>query len=384
MILAEGTRHFGISCPTAVHFGAGRAADLPGLLPDAPARILFVQGASGQAAAGVLAALRGAGHDVTLVCCPGEPSVETVNAALAKLDHPTHVIACGGGAVLDMGKALAALAEHGLTLPADFATLPPLTARQNIRLIALPTTAGTGAEVTANAVIDVPAMGAKISIRGAALIPDIALVDPELAQSAPVSVALASGLDAVTQVIESYTSSAATPFSMALCRPAIPLGLVALRQVIETPDIKAWEDMCWTSLSSGLALANSGLGAAHGLASVLGAQLGAPHGALCGRLLIPTLRVNHEYSREDPEVQDRIAYCLQAVADAFAPVRTNDLLSGFESWVNAKGLPRLSDLGLSEDRIAALAELGSKASSSQKNAVPLPVRAYEAILRSAF
>jgi len=383
LTLPEARLHFGISCPTSVHFGAGKATDLPGLLPDAPARILFVQGASGHAAAGVLAALRAAGHDITLVSCSGEPSVDAVNAALAQLDDPTHVIACGGGAVIDMGKALAALAEHGLTLPMDFATLPPLTARRNIRLLVLPTTAGTGAEVTANAVIDVPAKGAKISIRGAALIPDIAVIDPLLAQTAPAGVVLASGLDAVTQVIESYTSCAATPFSMALCRPAIPLGLAALRQVIETPDIGAWENMCWTSLSSGLALANSGLGAAHGLASVLGAQLGAPHGALCGRLLIPTLRVNLEYSRETPEIQDRITYCLQAISDAFAPA-TADPLTGFEAWVNAKGLPRLSEMGLSQDRIAALAELGSKASSSQKNAVPLPVQAYEAILQEAF
>ena len=100
-------------------------------------------------------------------------------------------------------------------------------------------------------------------------------------------------------------------------------------------------------------------------------------------MLIPTLRVNLEYSRETPEIQDRITYCLQAISDAFAPA-TADPLTGFEAWVNAKGLPRLSEMGLSQDRIAALAELGSKASSSQKNAVPLPVQAYEAILQEAF
>ncbi|WP_254702716.1 iron-containing alcohol dehydrogenase [Sulfitobacter sp. THAF37] len=383
--MTSAARHFAISCPTAVHFGTGRSADLPDLLGPGSARILFVQGGSGRAAAPVLATLRRAGYDITVISCGGEPGIGDVNAALAGLDPPTHVIACGGGAVLDMGKALAALAEHGLTLPEDFADLPPLPARRDISLIALPTTAGTGAEVTANAVIDVPAKGAKISLRGAALIPDIAVVDPALAQSAPASVTLASGLDAVTQVIESYTSNAATPFTTALCGPAIPLGLRALRGVVDAADDPtAWEDMCWTSLSSGLALANSGLGAAHGLASVLGARLGAPHGALCGRLLVPTLRTNLAHADAVPEVRDRIRYCIAAIDAAFPPAAGMGPLSGFEQWMNDRGLPRLSAHGLALGHIEDLAAQGSAASSSRKNAVPLPAEGYVAILSDAF
>ncbi|APE45750.1 hypothetical protein BOO69_19220 (plasmid) [Sulfitobacter alexandrii] len=374
---------FGISCPTSIHFGTGRARDLPALVGQEATRILLVQGGSGLAAQPVLAALRGAGHDVSIISCPGEPDLDGVNAALSKMDGPTHVIACGGGAVLDMGKALAALGEHGVDLPEDFDRLPPLTARRTIRLIAVPTTAGTGAEVTANAVIDVPSKRAKISIRGPALVPDIAVVDPALAQSAPAAVTLASGLDAVTQVIESYTSSAATPFTSALCRPVIPLGLRALRCVTDAPDDAAWSDMCWTSLSSGIALANSGLGAAHGLASILGAQLGAAHGALCGRLLLPTLRTNRAHAVTGSEARTRIDHCISEIEAAFPSSPGAEPLSGFGTWMNGKGLPGLSALGLKGDRITELADLGRAASSSRKNAVDLPSTAYAKILQDA-
>lgn len=374
---------FAISCPTAIRFGAGCAADIVGLLPDSPTRIVFVQGASGRAGSTVLADLRRAGHEATVVSCPEEPSVDTVNKALQKIGAPKHVIACGGGSVLDMGKALAALIDMGCALPDDFSDLPTNVARSKVRMIAVPTTAGTGAEVTANAVIDVPEKGAKISIRGPALIPDIAIIDPVLAQTAPPSVALSSGLDALTQVIESYTSSAATPFSMALCRPAIPLGLNALRSVMGDDTLTAWQDMCWVSLSSGLALANSGLGAAHGLASVLGAQLGAPHGAVCGRLLIPTLRMNFRRSDENPIAQSRLSDCMTDIATAFPPTDQADQLSGFDDWITAQNLPRLADFRMTPDRIVRFAGLGKNASSSQKNAVPLTAEDYADILQQS-
>lgn len=384
LIEVADTPAFNISCPTAVRFGLGRATEVATLLPDTPVHVVFVQGASGRAAAPVLAAVRSAGHDVTIVSCLNEPSIDSINAALSGLTDASHVIACGGGAVLDMGKALAALLEMGLTLPDDFAALPPLVERTKVSLIAMPTTAGTGAEVTANVVIDVPAKRAKISIRGPGLIPDVAIIDPALAQSAPPLVALQSGLDAVTQVIESYTSNAATPFSRALCQPAIGLGLRALRSIIEDNNISAWQNMCWVSLSSGLALANSGLGAAHGLASVLGGQLGAPHGALCGRLLIPTLRMNHQRSVSEQIVHDRITECLTDICAVFPPSRPSDLLSGFEDWTEAHALPRLSDFGMRADQISGLAARGQSASSSQKNAVVLDVADYVTILQDAY
>lgn len=374
---------FGVRCPTEIRFGIGRAGELASLLPQSPADVAFVQGGAGVAAAPVLAALREAGHRLQLVRCPGEPTIDSVNAALRDVSACDHVIACGGGSVIDTGKALAALLEHRCDLPEDFAALPPLTGRRRIRLIALPTTAGTGAEVTGNAVVDIPAKGAKISLRGPALYPDLALVDPLLARGAPRAVVLHAGLDALTQVIECMTSRFATPFSDALCRTAIPTALAALPEVHDTDQFEAWSDMCWVSTASGLALGNAGLGVAHGLASVLGAQFGAPHGALCGRLLLPTLRQNRRNAAVDSDISRRIAWCIDRIADAFPPGRGDDDLSGLEAWVAERGLPRLAAYGMDASDIDRLAALGQDASSSQKNAVPPTREDLAAILQQA-
>ena len=137
-------------------------------------------------------------------------------------------------------------------------------------MIVLPTTAGTGAEVTSNAILGALNSFAKISLRGPALQPDVALVDPTLMLSAPKSVVLYSGLDAVVQNIEAYTSAYSSPLTQAFSGPAIKSTLMALRDVLESGHAGAWSQLAFGSLSSGLALANCGLGAAHGLASVLG------------------------------------------------------------------------------------------------------------------
>ncbi len=363
---------FAIDCPVRIAFGAGTAARLPDLVHNP---VVFVQGASGVASDPVLRML---GDVAQVIRCTDEPSVDSINTALDALDGMTGgtVVACGGGSVLDTGKVLAVLAGSGMRLTDDFTQIDPvlLERRAVVRLIALPTTAGTGAEVTKNAVLDVPALGTKLSIRGRALFPDHALVDPDLMAGAPRAVALHAGLDAVTQLIEAHTSVAATPFTRALTAQALPGALQALRDVV-AGDANGWPAMAWASLASGMALANGGLGAAHGLAAVLGARLAAPHGALCGRLLVPVMRANAGARG----VED----CAGQVAAVFAPVENGDALSGLVAWTTAQGLPRLADFGATEDDLPELARLGSAASSSQKNAVPLSVETYEAVLKAA-
>ncbi|MFX4295488.1 MULTISPECIES: iron-containing alcohol dehydrogenase [Roseobacteraceae] len=363
---------FAIDCPVQIAFGAGSAAALPDFVQHP---VIFVQGSSGAASDPVLAML---GDVAQVIRCAGEPSVASINAALDALDGIAvqTVVACGGGSVLDTGKVLAVLAGSGMRLTEDFGQIDPalLERRANVRLIALPTTAGTGAEVTKNAVLDVPSLGTKLSIRGRALFPDHALVDPDLMAGAPRSVALHAGLDAVTQLIEAHTSVVATPFTRALTAQALPEALGALRTVV-TGDVAGWPAMAWASLASGVALANGGLGAAHGLAAVLGARLGAPHGALCGRLLVPVMRANAGARG--------VEHCAAEVAAVFAPVENGDALSGLAAWIDAQGLPRLADFGATGDGLPELARLGSVASSSQKNAVPLSIETYEAILKAA-
>ncbi|MDW4551149.1 iron-containing alcohol dehydrogenase [Defluviimonas sp. D31] len=379
---------FSIACPTRIRFGPGTHRELQDLLPPDVRSIAFVQGFSGTAAAPVLNGLRERGLDPVVLRCAGEPTVGSVNAACEALNGavPDAVVACGGGSVIDTGKALSFLLSHDLRLDEDFETLDArlLSAPARVPCIAIPTTAGTGAEVTANAVLDVPSRAAKISLRGRAVAPDLAIVDPELMRSAPVQVKLYAGLDAVTQVIEAYVSAARTPFSDALSRPAIATGLDSLRRVIETDSPQAMRDLAWVSLSSGLALANGGLGAAHGLASVLGARSSAPHGALCGRLLLPVLRCNHALAASGTDVQRRLAECVGLISRAFPSEDGADPLSGLERWMDLQGLPRLSDWSFRLTSLGDLADAAVTASSSRKNAVPLTADDLNKVLKDAF
>lgn len=365
---------FDIDCPVQIAFGAGCARALQNLVQDS---VVFVQGSSGSASDPVLRTL---GNVASVIRCTGEPSVNSINAALDALDGVAvgTVVACGGGSVLDTGKVLAVLAGTGVRLTDDFSAidLALLAWRDTVRLIALPTTAGTGAEVTRNAVLDVPSLGTKLSLRGRALFPDHALVDPDLMAGAPPAVALHAGLDAITQLIEAHTSVAATPFTRALTAQALPDGLQALRDVV-AGDKAGWPAMAWASLASGMALANGGLGAAHGLAAVLGVRLGAPHGALCGRLLVPVMRANARAGAS------HVIDCATQIEKVFPAVQGGDRLSGFEAWIAAQGLPRLADFGLTKDAVPELARLGGVASSSGKNAVPLSLEAYQSVLMEA-
>ena len=273
---------FGITAPARILFGRGEAAKAPGLIRAFGPRGVVVHGATPARAAWLVEAL---GPQTLALPCAGEPILAGLEAALAaaRRHRPDWVVAVGGGAVLDLGKALAALVpapdgpmEHlevvgkGLALKAD-----PLP------FIAIPTTAGTGAEVTKNAVIGLPDLGRKVSLRDDRMVARLAIVDPALTDHCPKAVTLASGLDAVTQVIEPFVSIKATPYTDALARPAISTGLQALMQLMQGENAGARDRLAWVSLCGGLALANAGLGAVHGLAGVIGGLTGAAHGAIC-------------------------------------------------------------------------------------------------------
>lgn len=362
---------FGIAGPGRIFFGRGEAAKAPGLIRAFGGRGVVVHGSSPARADLLLHAL---GPDVLALPCAGEPTLTMLEAALAqtRAHHPDWVVAIGGGAVLDLGKALAGLApqptpamDHlevvGHGLPLGAAPLP---------FIAMPTTSGTGAEATKNAVIGVEDQGRKVSIRDDRMLARIAIVDPALTDGCPRGVTLASGLDAITQVIEPYVSVKATPFTDAIALPAIGRGLAALQTLMRGEDTAARDEMAWVSLCGGLALANAGLGAVHGLAGVIGGQTGAAHGAICGALLGPVLQMNRARAtgvaraRLD-QVCDILAAGLGCTGDE-APLALG-------RWAAEAGLPGLRALGVAEGDRGAVAEASAVSSSMKGNPVGLTV-----------
>ena len=364
---------FGLSLPRWIRFGRGVAADAASAVAALGDRPLLVHGADRARADWLIQSLAAAGRPARTIACPREPDTVLIGAgvALGRAHAVDVVVGLGGGSVMDMAKALAGLIPvTGDVL--DYLEVvgggEALEARP-LPFVALPTTAGTGAEATANAVIDVPAAQRKVSLRDPRLLADMALVDPALTDSAPRAVTLASGLDAITQVIEPYISGEANRFTDALCRAAIPLGLDALMRLMRVEDAAARDDMAWVSLSGGLALANARLGAVHGLAGPLGGACSLPHGVLAGALLPAVLRANRERVEGQPAARiDEIERWLAAALDC----RAQDAIERFAGWARAEGLPGLAAAGIDRAALVAIAEAAGASSSMRGNPVVLP------------
>lgn len=373
---------FAFALPGRVMFGRGEAARSAGLIAGFGPRGILVHGADARRAAWLVDALRGQGIALETCACASEPTLPMLETALAeaKAFRPDWVVALGGGAALDLGKALAGLipAPGGVMDHLEVVGLGLPLAAPPLPYIAIPTTAGTGAEATRNAVIGLPEHGRKVSIRDERMLPRLAIVDPALTDHCPRGVTLASGLDALAQVIEPYVSCKATPFTDALVRPVIAPGLAALMRLMQAEDAAARDVMAWTSLCGGLALANAGLGAVHGLAGVIGGVIPAAHGAICGTLLGPVLAMNRRLVPGDA----RIATVCGIIADALggsaaeAPQRLAD-------WARACGLPDLVAQGLAPERHAVVAEAALLSSSMKGNPVQPPLAALIKVLATA-
>ena len=372
---------FGITSPGRILFGRGEAAKAPALIRAFGPRGVVIHGSNPARAAWLVEAL---GPETLALSCAGEPTLDELETALAaaRSHRPDWVASLGGGAALDLGKALAALIpapdgpmEHlevvgkGLPLKAD-----PL------HFIAIPTTAGTGAEVTKNAVIGLPKLGRKVSLRDDRMVARLAIVDPALTDGCPKGVTLASGLDAVTQVIEPFVSVKATPYTDALTRPAIGAGMQALMRLMQGEDAEARDRMAWVSLCGGLALANAGLGAVHGLAGVIGGLTGAAHGAICGALLGPVLAANRAAAEGEARARlDTVCVVLAEVLGSTvdkAPV-------ALQSWAWAQGLPGLVAQGVREEQHAEIATASLQASSMKGNPVGLSAEILREVLERA-
>lgn len=369
---------FTFATAAEIRFGRGTSRGAAGAIAELGTRVVLCHGRDGARAEWLATALAGAGCEVTRFAVPGEPDLALIEAGAARARNAGAdvVAALGGGSVMDAGKAIAALApaarpvmDHlevvGSGLPLEVHPLP---------FVAMPTTAGTGAEVTRNAVIGVPEARRKVSLRDARMLARIAIVDPALTEGAPKAVTLASGLDAVVQVIEPYLSSKANPFTDAICRAAIPQGLRALRSVVEG-DETSRDAMAHTSLSGGLALSNAGLGAVHGLAGPIGGVAGAPHGAICGVLLGPVLRANRDLCRG--QARGRIDEVEAWISEVFGSI------DGLGRWAASHGLPGLSQMGLDPSDHRAVAEAAAGSSSMRGNPVALAPEILTTILEAA-
>jgi alcohol dehydrogenase class IV len=294
------------------------------------------------------------------------------------------VISQGGGSVLDAGKAVAAmLANPGAVL--DYVEVvgggKPLLER-GVPFIAVPTTAGTGTEVTRNAVLDVPEHKVKASLRSPHLLARLAIVDPELTLSLPPDFTAYTGMDALTQLIEPFVSNAASPFTDGVCREGFPRVARSLaRAYRDGADLGAREEMALAALFGGIALANARLGTVHGFASVLGGMTGHAHGAICARLLPFVMEANicAIDARGDPTINQR--YIEIARSDPGADAR--DGVSWVRGLCAEMKIPPLQVTGLSSTDSSRLIPLVQRASSTQGNPVKLSDEELRGILEAS-
>ena len=390
MMPGGGLLRFEFATAARIIFGAGAVAGLPDLAAGFGGRVFVVVGAQAERHRAVLEALRQRVTAVEVFSVAGEPSVALVEAGVQRVRAARCevVVALGGGSAVDAGKAIAGLAAN----PGEALDYLEVVGRggalpgPGLPCIAVPTTAGTGAEVTRNAVLAVPAAGVKVSLRSGFLVPRVALVDPELTYGLPVAPTAAAGLDALTQLIEPFLSIRANPLTDALCRDGIARVARALPVAVREPrHAAARADLALGALYSGLALANAGLGAVHGLAAPLGGRFAAPHGAVCAALLPHVLRANLAALRVrapgNPVVLrfDEVARLVTGDAGATA----DEGVERCAALARGLGIQALDVWGVRQRDLPGIVGLARAASSMQANPIVLTPAELTAILEAA-
>jgi alcohol dehydrogenase class IV len=381
---------FEFATANRIRFGEGVLAEIGQAAAGMGRKAIVVAGASAERASPLLEHLETAGLPWIMYLSQGEPTIEVIEqaAALARAEGCNLVIGYGGGSPIDAAKAVSAL----LTNPGgllDYLEVvgrgQPLT-QQAAPCIAVPTTAGTGAEVTRNAVLGVPEQRFKVSMRSPFMLPRLALVDPLLTYTMPPQVTASTGLDAITQLIEPYVSSRANPLTDPLCQEGLMRAARSLKQAyLDGSDRNARLDMSIASLFGGLALANSGLGAVHGFASPLGGMFPAPHGAICARLLPLVIEANIQALRSrQPGSPTLERY--QQVASLLTGRQEASAEEGAE-WaaqlVADLHIPPLAQYGLALSDIPVVVEKAARASSMQANPIRLTEEELQDILSQA-
>jgi alcohol dehydrogenase class IV len=382
--------NFEFTTATRIIFGAGALQLGVAQMKNLGCRALVVTGRDPRRAEMLLSLLVAGGIRTTLYPVAGEPEIATIESgvALAKKDKCDCVISFGGGSVIDAGKAIAAMLTNSGEL-LDYLEIigrgQALT-RPGAPFIALPTTAGTGAEVTRNAVLASPEHQVKVSLRSPHLLPRLAVVYPELTYDLPPTLTASTGCDALTQLIEPFVCLRANPLTDGFCLEGLRRVARSLREaVFNGHNPAAREDMAVASLLGGLALANAGLGAVHGFAGPIGGGFSVPHGAVCAALLPPIMAANIK-ALEAREPQNPALARYQQVARLLTGDQQVSTAAGVE-WVQKLvtelPVPKLRTYGLGEEHVAGLVVKAANASSMKPNPIVLTPDELAQALRAA-
>jgi alcohol dehydrogenase class IV len=370
-----------------VIFGEGKRSMIPEMGRRYGKRGFIVCGNDSTRVTWLTESLEKVGVHSTVFSVFGEPTIALAEkgANEARQVNAQFVIGVGGGSAIDAAKAIAALTTN----PGDSIDYLEVIGKSRLLgasplpVIAVPTTAGTGSEVTRNAVLASPEHKVKVSLRSAKMLPEVALVDPELTYDLPPRVTAFTGLDALTQLIEPFLSAKANPFTDGLCQEALPKVARALPAAFRNgADREARQMMALGSLFGGMALANAGLGAVHGFAAPIGGMFNAPHGAVCAALLPSALRVNLRAVRERGSVGtlarfQRLGGLLIGKEDAEEVVRwVEELCAELQ-------VPPLRTYGIQPENFDSLCERAAKASSMKANPIPLTDAELHEILQLA-
>lgn len=384
------TMNFEFNSPSRILVGDGKALEAGRFAKEFGDTVLLVSRDSNEHIKPLIDAILASDLKIHLYSVDQEPTVEIVQRGLdlGKENRCKVVVAIGGGSVLDTAKAISVLMTNEGEIY-DFLEVigkGKTLSKPGVPLITIPTTAGTGAEVTRNAVIGSVEHGVKVSLRSPYMLAKVAIIDPVLTHSMPRSVTASTGMDALTQLIEPFVSNKANPITDALCKEGMSRVVRSLPRVYANGDDgEARADMSIASLMSGLSLANAKLGVVHGFASVLGGMLAAPHGAICARLLPPAMSVNVTAIQARAASQD-----LLTRFDQLARILTNQPMATAQdgvAWLENLGdqleIPPLSQYGLNEQDFPLVIERTAAASSTKGNPIVLTAGEMETILVKA-
>ena len=380
---------FEFSTASRIIFGQGTVKQVAPMASEMGNCALLVTGHNVERAGPLLGSLKNSGMKISIFSISGEPTIKLTieGVELARQNACDLVIGMGGGSVIDMAKAIAALLNNNGDIMDYLEVIgrgKPLSL-PSAPCVAIPTTAGTGAEVTKNSVLTSEEHKVKVSLRSPTMLPDLAIVDPELTYSMPPPLTASTGLDALTQNLESFVSVKSNPLTDTICIEGMKRAARSLfRAFKDGSDIGAREDMAIVSLFGGLALANSKLGAIHGIAGPIGGMFPIPHGVICARLLPYVVEVNVRALQRHNSQQyllryDQVAQALTGKSNACA----EDGLAWIHELCDTFDIPRLSNFGITEDHFPDLIARSKNASSMKGNPVNLTDKELTDILQKA-
>ena len=380
---------FEFATASRIIFGQGTVKEVAPMASNMGNCALLVTGRNLERAGPLSGSLKNTGMKIVTFSVSDEPTIELTikGVELARQNASDIVIGMGGGSVIDTAKAIAALLTNSgdITDYLEVIGRGKQLSRPSAPCIAIPTTAGTGAEVTKNAVLTSQEHKVKVSLRSPTMLPDLAIVDPELTYSMPPSLTASTGLDALTQVLEPFVSVKFNPLTDAICIEGLKRAARSLHRAFKDgSDTRAREDMAIVSLFGGLTLANSKLGAVHGIAGPMGGMFPVPHGVICARLLPFVVEVNVRALKRHNSQQyllryDQVAQVLTGKSNA----KAEEGIARIHDLCDALDIPGLSDFGITEDHFPDLITSSKKASSMKGNPVNLTDEELTEILQKA-